>query len=221
MGDLLYRSGRLACRLVKSQCLREVVLGSERADRPGGFILACTHLSHLEPFVVGCAVPRHVRWMARVEFYRPRWAAAILDWGGAFPVDRFGYSLPAVRKAIRLVNAGGIVGMFPEGGVAQGARSVLRGAPIKQGACTIAIQTRAPIIPVVVLGTDALNTPGPWLPFKRGRVWMAFGRSVPPPPRAGSRRLQRAAMSLQLREEFVSAYQLLLRETGLRDDQIP
>lgn len=221
MNVAFYKTGRLACRLIKVQCIREVVLNPERADRSGGFLLACTHLSHLEPFVVGLLVRRVVRWMARVEFYRSRWGAAVLYKGGAFPIDRFGFSLPAVRKAIRLARGGEVVGVFPEGGVAQGPSSVLRGGPIKQGICTIAIRAGVPVVPVVILGTDQLNRVGPWLPFRRGRVWVAFGRDVAPPTRRTGNRADRAEMTQRLGAEFRATYQTLLTRTGLGDSDVP
>lgn len=221
MGALFYRFGRLACGFIKIQCLREFVVARERADRSGGFLLACTHLSHLEPFIIGSIVKRPVRWMARREFFQPRWARTILHLGGAFSVDRSGFSLPAVRTGVRLVGAGRPVGVFPEGGVAQGARSVIRGAPFKQGVCTIAVQTRAPIVPVVVLGSETLNRVGPWLPFRRGRVWVAFGQEVLPPPRTASRRADRMELAGRLSNEFVRTYKQLLSESGLRDEMIP
>lgn len=215
MSALFYRSANFLCRFIKSQCIRELVLDRERADRDGGFILACTHLSHLEPMVVSTIVRRQVRWMARIEFYRPWWGTALLNEGDAFPVDRFGYSLPAVRTAVRLVRGGHLVGIFPEGGVAKGPQSVMNGASIKQGACTISIQTRAPVVPVVVLGTEELNRVRPWLPFKRGRLWVAFGRDVLPPPRGDSRRADRTEMAMRLRDEFVRTYRGLLETAGL------
>ena len=159
--------------------------------------------------------------MARVEFYRRRWAAAILNLGGAFPVDRYGCSIRAVRTAVRLASAGECVGIFPEGGVAQGRQSLMRGAPFKQGVCTIAVETRLPVVPVVVLGTDRLNRIEPWLPFRRGRVYCAFGNDILPPPRSASRRSDRSEMALRLGAEFVRVYQLLLGHTGITDDQVP
>ncbi|MFZ4574749.1 MAG: lysophospholipid acyltransferase family protein [Phycisphaerales bacterium] len=218
MEDAFYRTARLACRFVRVQCIRQVVLSPQRADRDGGFILAITHLSHLEPFFVGCAVRRVVRWMSRVEFYQRWWMAQSLRRAGAFPVDRFGNSFGAVRKAVRLVEAGEIVGIFPEGGVANGPNSVLRGGPLKGGACTIAIATGRPIVPVVVLGTDSLNRVAPWLPFRRGKVWIAFGNDVAPAPEARPRREDRELMAQRLRSEFLRTYQRLLAEASLRDE---
>lgn len=216
-----YRSVRAVCKGIASQSLCQVVLHAEKPEPTGGFILACSHLSHLEPIIVSCNTSRPVRWMTRVEFYQSRWRARILEWGGAIPVDRFGCSMRAVRAAARLVSEGNVVGVFPEGGLIQGAQSVLRGGPIKGGACTIAIQSRAPIVPVVVLGTEKLNRVSPWIPLKRGRVWVAFGRQVVPPPRARTRRADRHELASRLQEEFVRTYAHLLRESGLRDDQVP
>lgn len=201
--------------------MRETVYNGERAEREGGFLLACTHLSHLEPIMVSGVVRRQIRWMARVEFYKYRWSAALLSGGGAFPVDRFGPRISAVRTAIRLVKAGECVGIFPEGGVAQGAQSMMRGAPFKQGVCTVAVETRVPVVPLVVLGCQHLNRVGPWLPFRRGELWYAFGNEVLPPPRSGSRRADRLEMAARLGAEYIRTYQFLLGKTGLTDDQIP
>lgn len=220
MSTAFYNLCKLGCKFVKLQCVREVVLAPERANRSGGFILACTHLSHLEPIVVSCVVRRHVRWMARIEFYRARWGASVLNWGGAFPVDRFGYSLPAVRNAIRLAARGEVVGIFPEGEVSKGDRSVLRGAAIKRGVCAVAIHAKVPVVPVVVLGTDKLNRVAPWLPFKRARVWIAFGNDIVPDPTL-HRRAARFEMADRLRAEYVRTYRELIEAAGLRDDQIP
>ncbi|MEX2218590.1 MAG: lysophospholipid acyltransferase family protein [Phycisphaerales bacterium] len=220
MNVAFYKSVRLACRFVKVQCIRELVLHRHRADRAGGFILACTHISHLEAFAVGLIVPRPVHWISRIEFFKRRWAAAIMLAGGAVPVDRTGFSLPAVRRAIRLATDGRVIGIFPEGAVTQGARSVLRGGPIKQGVCTIAIRSRVPVVPVVILGTEKLNRVGPWLPARRGRVWVAFGRDVLPPARQTGNRAARAEMASRLTTEFRATYHELLAAASLRDEDV-
>lgn len=220
-----YKAGRFACNFIKFQCIRETVLHRERTDRPGGLLLACTHISHLEPFVIASALSRHVRWMARVEFYRNRLGAAILHKGGAFPVDRFGFTLPAVRRSIQLVSEGEIVGVFPEGGVAQGRDSLLRGGPMKQGVCTISLRTNTPIVPVVVLGTEKLNCVNPWIPPRRARLYIAFGREVVPPTRRAANpstnRADRRELTDRLRAEFESTYRELLAHTGLTDNDVP
>lgn len=221
MGVMFYRSCRAGGRFILWQTMRQMVLDAGRTDRDGGFILACTHLSHLEPFIISGAMQRQVRWMARVEFYKYWWQAAVMNGGGAFPVNRYGYNLPSVRNAVRLAKAGECVGIFPEGGVTQGRNSVMRGAAFKQGVCTIAVEAQVPIVPVVVLGTDRLNCVGPWLPFRRGQLWTAFGEDVLPPPRSESRRADRIETASRLSRAFVDTYQHLLNRSGLTDDFVP
>lgn len=221
MNVAFYKTGRLACRAIRVQCIRQTVLYPERADREGGYILACTHLSHLEPFVAGLMVRRTVHWMARIEFYRRWWAAVALRWGGAIQVDRYGFSLPAVRRAINLAREGRVIGIFPEGGVAQGAASVMRGGPIKKGVCAIAIRARVPVVPVVMLGTDRLNRVGPWLPLRRGRVWAGFGEVVEPPPATRPGREARDEMATRLTGAFRSLYGEVLAAGGLSDRDVP
>jgi 1-acyl-sn-glycerol-3-phosphate acyltransferase len=221
-----YNALKLVSKFIKFQCISEQVLHPERAERPGGLLLAVTHISHLEPILVTSVLRRHVRWMARLEFYRSWWASALLQRGGAFPVDRFGNALPAVRRGIRLVRAGEVVGIFPEGGVAKGANSMLRGGTIKQGVCTISLRTGVPIVPVVVLGSERLNSVGPWIPPRRAKVYMAFGRDVEPVRVGGARgacgnRRSRAEMAARLREEVERTYRELLTHAGLTDSDVP
>ncbi len=223
MGERLYKAARALCAIPRAACVRELVLNAATARRDGPFILACSHVSHLEPMFVTAAVPRHIRWMSRIEFYGPRLAAAFLKNTGAFPVDRFGNSGPAVRTAVRLLERGEIVGMFPEGGVVYGDDSALRGGPLKQGVCTIAIAAGVPVIPVVLLGTDRLNSVRPWMPIRSARVYMSFGEDVLPPPRVAgvSRRALRREMSGRLSAEIVRTYHGLLSAAGLDDSIVP
>jgi 1-acyl-sn-glycerol-3-phosphate acyltransferase len=223
MGCAFYTLTKAAFVVPRLVAIREVVLDAQRADRSGPFILAVSHLSHTEPIFVSSHVRRHVRWMARVEHYHSFLGRRFLEACGAFSVDRFGNAGPAVRSAIRLLRAGGVVGVFPEGGNADGPASVLRGGPIKGGAATISIATGAPVVPVVVLGTHALNRVRPWLPVKSGRVWIAFGEEVQPPERSpgDSRRALRLRVTAALATGFIRTFQSLLEQEHLLDSSFP
>ena len=199
---------------------RERILNKRIATRPSPFILAVSHLSHLEPAFVSAHVRAQVHWMARIEHYNSPLSSLFLRACDAFSVDRFGNPAPAVRHAIRLLRQSKVVGIFPEGGNATGQSSVLRNAPIKGGVATIAIATAAPVIPVVVLGTHKLNQPHPWLPTRSGRVWIAFGNQVAL-PLSGSRRARRQQMLPQIQSEFVRTYQSLLAQAQLQDSDFP
>ena len=217
MPGLRYKLARAFVGSIHFQCVREFVVGHERLARGGGFVIACTHLSHLEPAVVACHTRRHITWIARVEFFKWWWLAPILRTAGSLPIDRAGRSVRTLRRAIALARGGDIVGIFPEGGVATGADAMFRGGPIKRGACVIAIRAAVPILPCVVLGTERLNRVRPWLPFKRARVWVAYGRPIFPPPASLHRRAARFEMAGQMQAEVMRTYRQLLDAAGLDD----
>ena len=142
---------------------------------------------------------RPVDWLTRIEFYRQPWMTWFLLRFGAIPVRRQGVSASGVRTAIVRLQAGRVVAIAPEGGVAVGPQSVCRGGPIKHGASLIAARSGKPIIPCVILGSHALNRVGPWLPFRRARLWIAFGDPIHPPTAGPNRKADRLALSANYR----------------------
>ena len=213
--NVAYFLGKKICQFVQLNCLTIEVLHPERTEGLDGYVLACSHLSHLEPCIVGMMMKRQIDWMSRIEFYRYHLVASLLDALDAFPVNRQGTALTPIRTAIRRVRAGRIVGIFPEGGVVRGRDSALLGGPIKKGACVIAQWSAAPILPVVVVGTEKLNTVGPWLPFKRARVWMIFGRPIQPRLNEPRRRVAREWLASRLEAEFQSLYREVCATSGV------
>jgi 1-acyl-sn-glycerol-3-phosphate acyltransferase len=209
MGATTYRALRLAARLVRVQTIRPTYLNLDRVDRDDGCVLACTHLSHIEPVLLSVAMRRQVHWMARREFYHTRVATFFLNRSGAIQIDRFGFPIAGIRSGASMAATGRCVGIFPEGGVTQGSESVLRGGPIKGGVCTIAIQADVPVVPVAVLGTDRLTTVRSWVPIPRKPVIVAIGEDIRPPAKAASRRSRR----LQMVEAVVQGFQQLYAET--------
>ncbi len=218
--NIVYAVAQALGRFVKFNCLRVVVLHGERAPSTGGYVLACTHLSHLEPCILSFMMHRPIDWMARIEFYRYHLCVSLLDALDAFPVDRQGISVSAVRTAIRRVREGRIVGIFPEGGVVHGAESAVRGGGIKRGACVVAYRSAAPVVPVVVVGTDKLNRVGPWLPFRRGRVWMIFGEPIHPRLAEPRRRVARELMARDLQAAFQSLFGELCSSCGIDEREV-
>jgi 1-acyl-sn-glycerol-3-phosphate acyltransferase len=218
-----YRAGWYFAAFIKQQCIREVVLHGDRLRRPGAFLVACTHLSHIEPMLISTQTRRHIRWMARQEFYHNVWLRPVMQLSGAFSVNRQGIPVSSVRKAIQLAQAGHVVGIFPEGGCRKGTDLAIRGGRIKQGVATIALRAQIPILPVVVLGTDKMTSVDAWLPGKYGRVWTNFGNWITPPalPARKQRRDARRALARQLEIEYIRAYDELLDQAQLTDGCIP
>ena len=217
---MFYWVARSAARFIFFNCLRIRAFGREAARRPGGWVLACSHVSHLDPFCIAPLLPRKISWMARIEFYRSGWARALLRAVEAFPVNRQGVPASAIKTALRRLSQGEVVGVFPEGEIKAGRESVLRGAAIKRGVCLLALRADCPVLPCIVLGTDKLNGVGPWLPFLRGRIWMACGEFIEP-VHGPDRRKARAEMAARIEHAFVELYARLRQEYGLEDSILP
>ncbi|MFC4639112.1 lysophospholipid acyltransferase family protein [Deinococcus hohokamensis] len=118
--------------------------GAEHIPPPGTpLVVASNHVSALDPFLVARALPpgRYIQFMAKQELFVPV-IGAIIRAGGSFPVDRRSNDVQAVRTALRILAAGGTVGIFPEGTRAS-ASGELQG-----GVALIAAKGRAPILPV-------------------------------------------------------------------------
>ena len=159
-------------------CVRVRSVGKFPADLPGGFILAINHNSHLDAHAAGCLVPRKVDWLSRVEFFRHRVWAFLLHAVSAIPIHRQGVPVRAIRTAIRTLQNGGNIGICPEGEVRNGPESVVYGGKLKRGVGLLAHRTGAPVIPCVILGVQQLCRVEPWLPARRGEVWVNFGTPV-------------------------------------------
>lgn len=158
--------------------------------------------------------------MARIEFYRRKWTRSLLGAVHAFPVNRQGVPVSAIKTAIGRLKAGEVVGVFPEGEIKEGQESVLRGASIKRGVCLLAARANCPVLPCVILGTDKLNAIDPWLPARRGRIWIACGEFIEP-VQGLSKHAARAEMAAKIEAAMVELYARLRREYGLEDSILP
>lgn len=186
----------------------------------GGVLVAVSHVSHLDPIVVSALLRRRISWVSRVEFYRQWLMRTVLYHGGAFRVDRQGSALPTIREGLKRLGRGEAVGIFPEGELMRGENSVLRGASVKRGVCTLAARSGCPVIPVVVLGTDRLSKIGPWLPAKRGRLWVLVGKPLQAGEQARTK-TGRAAFAAELEAEYVKLFAEMRQQFGLPETIVP
>ena len=185
--------------------MRVHISGGHPHASDGGLLIAVSHVSHLDPIVISALLRRRISWVSRAEFYQQWFMRAVLYHGGAFQVDRGGQALPTIREGLRRLKCGEVVGIFPEGELMRGKNSVLRGAGIKHGVCLLAARSGKPVWPVVVLGTERLKSLGPWLPAKRGRLWVHIGEPIYAEI-GGNSRQARAVFAERLVAEYVRLY---------------
>ena len=207
MKTAFYHAGRLLVRFVFGCIALIRVIGRENPNRSDGFLLAANHISHFDPFLIGLVVRRKIDWMTMAEFFRAPVLGFILRSIDAFPAERDHADLKTIRTAIERLKHGRVVGIFPEGGIRDGARSLLEGAPLGPGASTLAQIAGVPIVPCVILGTDRFYSKKSWLPFRRTPVWIAFGKPISHFPE-----LQKWEARERIQSEVAVAFQRLYAE---------
>jgi 1-acyl-sn-glycerol-3-phosphate acyltransferase len=136
--------------------------GRENLPATGGYVLACNHLSSIDPWPLGLPLwPRRwLRFMAKAELY---WwpLRLLLNSAGAFKVRRGLGDLEAIDTAIQLAREGNVIAMYPEGTRREKGLVKKHQARPHSGAARIALEAEVPLVPAAVSGTDRLLTLGP------------------------------------------------------------
>lgn len=166
---MFYSLARTICRLYLLLVRRWSVRGLDNIPGKGGLLVICNHISYLDPVAVGCALHRRIFFMAKAELFRVPLLKQIITALGAFPLHRGSGDLAAVKTALRYLQAGEVVGIFPEGTRSK----TLELLDPHQGAAMLAIRTGVPVLPVAVTGTRGFF----------GRVKVNIGHPVHPPDR--------------------------------------
>ena len=137
-------------------------IGREHIPAEGPVIIASNHRSFLDPFVIATMARRPMYYVAKKEIFVWRWEAWLLNALGAFPVDRGGGDAEMIETAEAILGRGDIVLMFPEG---TRTRPGALGKP-KRGVGRLALETGAPVVPVAVIGTEAVRRGWRFRPHK-------------------------------------------------------
>lgn len=161
---MIYRLLKFLARIVLVVLRRWEVLGRENLPASGGIILVANHVSYWDPVVVICAFNRKVHFMAKAELFKIPVIGYVIRISGAFPVRRDKSDRSAIRTAVKLLEEGQVVGVFPEG-----TRSHT-GELLKPhlGAAMLASKTGVPMLPIAVSGTRGVF----------GKIKVRVGRPV-------------------------------------------
>ncbi len=138
--------------------------GGEHLPRAGGVLLACNHVSFLDPiegtaFVL--AQDRIPRYLAKAGLWRIPIIGWVLAGGGHIPVHRDRSApLNAYSSALAALDRGEVVVVYPEGTFTDDADGwPMRG---KTGIARMALATGAPVVPLAHWGGQQV--------LRRGRV---------------------------------------------------
>ena len=126
------------------------LIGVENVPADGPLLVASNHLSNADPIILEAAFPRPLFFLGKAELFRNPFFRWVLRRFGGIPVERGTPDLAAIRRAARRSRAGDCAGDLPEG-VRSRTVALVKGLP---GAGLIALQSKAPVLPVAIYGTE-------------------------------------------------------------------
>lgn len=193
---------------------RTDVISPHHIPIQGPAILICNHISPIDPFLLQAVVQKRlITWIMAKEYVTPttRWFFDTIE---VIPVERSGRDSAPLRAAIRELQAGKVLGIFPEGRIAV-SREML---PFQTGVALMAIKNKVPVYPAYIDGTqrgrDMLRAG-----LLRQEATLAFGPAVEFDRSSGTNRESLEAATAAMREAIERLRQLTLtrpRRVGSR-----
>jgi 1-acyl-sn-glycerol-3-phosphate acyltransferase len=146
-------------------------IGSENV--PGGpVILAPNHASFMDHFFTGAFIRRRVQFMAKSQLFAPGIPQWIFSHGGVFPVRRGAADEEAFISAFKILERGGAIGMYVEGGRS---RTGQVATEARAGIGRLALESGAPVVPVAILGSHQVRN---WKRLQLPRVTVRYGEPL-------------------------------------------
>ena len=160
----LYRFGKTVVTIILKPLFRIQTIGTESFPKDGGVLICANHIDNLDPPVVGLTSPRVIHFMAKEELFHVPILKQILPTINVFPVKRGMSDKGALKKGLKLLKEGEVLGLFPEG---TRSKTGELGKGLA-GAGFFALRTNAAVVPCAIIG--------PYKPFRKLKV--VYGKPI-------------------------------------------
>ncbi len=171
--------------------------GEDGRPEAGPLLVVANHTAGVDPLLIQSALDFEVKWVM-AEDMRVAYFEAMWQWIGLIFLDRRTSESMPLRRALRHLRSGGVLGIFPEGAIERPPRRLL---PFREGVGMLVARGGAPVLPVVVDGTPQVQTAwGSLIKPSRSQV-----RFLPLMPAEKFKGLDAAAATAALEEVFTSA----------------
>ncbi len=175
-GDTAHKVGRIwaKCILALSN-IRVTVKGLSNLEPGRSYIYMVNHMSNFDIPVLQAFLPVQFRWLAKAELYKIPVFGYAMKRAGYISIDRSDRksAIESLNKAVKIVRDGISVVIFPEG-----TRSRTHNLqPFKKGGFFLAVDSGAPIIPIIIHGTERIM-PKKQMLIKSGDVTLEIAKPI-------------------------------------------
>ena len=149
---MLYIIAKCICWIIFKLIFRLKVIGQQNIPQDGPFIIVANHSSLLDPVILGVSVRPKIIFIAAAYLFEIRWLGYLLRKANSIPIHRENNTnnIKSIKQALKILQKGGVLGIFPEGGVDCQKDNL----PIKAGAAYLATKVGVPIVPIRIKGAD-------------------------------------------------------------------
>jgi len=153
------------------------VIGREKFDPNGTYIYMCNHVSNLDPPIVVPSIPKRTSVMVKKELFRIPLLSKAMLLASFVPVDRANRdaAIASIESAVSVLKEGVNITIFPEGTRSPDGKLL----PFKKGPFHLAFESKAPIVPMTIYGTEKLMSKGS-MKIKGGRATLVFHSPILP-----------------------------------------
>jgi len=152
---LLYIIAKCICWIIFKLIFRLKVTGQENIPQDGPFIIVANHSSLLDPIILGISIRPKIIFVAAAYLFEIHWLGYLLRKANSIPVQGEN-DISSLKCALKILRAGGVLGIFPEGGIDRQKDNL----PVKAGAAFLATKIGVPILPIKIKGADKVLPKG-------------------------------------------------------------
>lgn len=146
------------------------VIGKEKLKTDKPYIVAANHLSNWDPFIIAMASGQFLAFMAKTELFDTFFSRWLMDWCGAFSVNRSKLEVSTIKTAINVNKTFWKLAIFPQG--TRDASGKIN--KVSRGFVALAKATKADIMPVSISYTNPKSTG-----FHKEKITIKVGDPIP------------------------------------------
>ena len=149
---MLYIIAKIKFLIIFKLFFRLKVTGQQNIPQDSPFIIVANHSSLLDPVILGVSVKPKIIFIAAAYLFEICWLGYLLRKANSIPIYRENNinNIKSIKQALKILQQGGVLGIFPEGGIDRQKNNL----PIRAGAAYLATKVGVPIVPIRIKGTD-------------------------------------------------------------------
>ncbi|WP_158736353.1 1-acyl-sn-glycerol-3-phosphate acyltransferase [Alteribacillus sp. YIM 98480] len=144
---MVYKVLKITAKFILPLFFTVKIVGRENMVEDGPYIISSNHLTNYDPILISLIFQNHIHFLAKAELCNHRLTSWFFNKLRVIPVNRHsGIVIRPVRKTLKLLQEGKMIGIFPEG------TRVANGKEIepKKGVAFFAVKSNVPVLPVAI-----------------------------------------------------------------------